>query len=362
VDDFFFTAASGTLIYFDSRSNDSTKQVRLYNPDNTEVFYLGAQADSGAYGLTQTGSYKLQVSSYNNTAGNYSFQLVDLKASPSLSLNPAAPINVLLNPLETKAYKFTGQVGQKVWLDGLNTSNTNVTAKLLNSSGLQIASTGDLSSDIELETLEANGEYYLVLQSNNTSATTANFRLLDNTGATPLTSLDNRNVSGNFGTSKRETVLYKFQGSENQTLYFNPTGGDVYNYYKLYSPDGSLLFSQYGSYDSEQKLPSSGEYVLAFVGNNQPNNNYALRIITPTDVTFPLVIGNTAVGEIAKAGQQNTYTFRGTEGQRLWFDSLAGAGNISANLYSPTGALLWNQGVGSDREPTTLSKKQVITA
>jgi hypothetical protein len=95
VQDFFFTAASDTLIYFDSRSNDSTKQVRLYNPDNTEIFYLGTQADSGAYGLTQTGSYKLQVSSYNNTAGNYSFQLVDLKASPSLSLNPAAPINVL---------------------------------------------------------------------------------------------------------------------------------------------------------------------------------------------------------------------------------------------------------------------------
>jgi len=352
VQDFFFTATSDTLIYFDSRSNDSTHQVRLYNPDNTQIFYLGAQADSGAYGLTQTGSYKLQVSNYYNTPGNYSFQLVDLKAADPLSFYPAAPTNVFLKPLETKAYKFTGQVGQKVWLDGLNTSSTNVTAKLLNSSGLQIAYTGDLSSDIELETLEADGEYYLVLQSNNTSETTANFRLLDSTGATPLTS----NVSGTFGTSKQETVLYKFQGSENQTLYFNPTGWDGYNYYKLYSPDGSLLFSQYGSYDSERKLPSSGEYVLAFVGNNQPNNNYALQIITPTDVTSPLVIGNTAVGEIAKAGQQNTYTFRGTEGQRLWFDSLAAIGNITGRLYSPTGNLLWGQGVESDREPTTLKE------
>jgi hypothetical protein len=147
----------------------------------------------------------------------------------------------------------------------------------LNSSGLQIASTVlDLSSDIELQTLEADGEYYLVLQSNNTSPTTANFRLLDNAGATTLTSLDNRNVSGNFGTSKQETVLYKFQGSENQTLYFDSTDGDYYNYYKLYSPDGSLLFSQYRNYDGEQKLPSSGEYVLAFVGNN-------LHLITITE-------------------------------------------------------------------------------
>ena len=354
VDEYSFTAASGTLIYFDGQSNDSTKRVGLLNPDSTNFpgfTGLDAQSDGGAYQLTQTGSYKLQV--YGSPAaatGNYSFQLVDLKASPTLALN--APINVSLNPRETKAYKFTGTVGQKVWLDGLNTSDTKVTAKLLNSSGRQVAYGGDLSGDIELQTLEADGEYYLVLQSNNTSATTANFRLLDNAGATTLTS----NVSGNFGTSKQETVLYKFQGSENQTLYFNSTDGNYYNHYKLYSPDGSLLLSQYTGYDGEQKLPSSGEYVLAFVGSNQSNNNYGLQIITPTDITSPLIIGNTAVGEIAKAGQKNTYTFSGTEGQRLFFDSLAGAGNISANLYSPTGVLLWSQGVGSDREPTALKE------
>ncbi|MEG4293357.1 DUF4114 domain-containing protein, partial [Microcoleus sp. D2B6] len=358
-DEYSFTAASGTLIYFDGQSNDSTKRVGLLNPDSTNFpgfTGLDAQSDSGAYQLTQTGSYKLQVyGSPATTTGNYSFQLVDLKASPTLALN--APINVSLNPRETKAYKFTGTVGQKVWLDGLNTSSTNVTAKLLNSSGRQVAYTGDLSGDIVLQTLEADGEYYLVLQSNNTSATTANFRLLDNAGATTLTSLDNRTVSGSFGASNRETVLYKFQGLEGQHLYFDRTDGDYYNSYYLYSPDGNRFYYNSLSYDSEpKKLPSSGEYLLAFVGNNNPNNNYGVRIVTPTDGAFSLTIGNTVNGEIAKAGQQNTYTFAGTEGQRLWFDSLLAASNIDGTLYSPTDTVIWSsQNLGSDLEPAALT-------
>nr|WP_228057013.1 putative Ig domain-containing protein [Tychonema sp. LEGE 07203] len=361
VDDYSFTAASGTLVYFDGRGNDWTKRVRLYNPDGTEVFSnLDNQSDYGAYQLTQTGNYKLQAYGYySDTTGNYSFQLVDLKAAPSLSLNTATPINVPLNPLETKAFKFTGAVDQKVWLDGLNASNPNITARLLNSSGRQVAYTGDLSGDIQLQTLEADGEYYLVLQSNNPSATVANFRLLDNTdtGATTLTSLDNRNVSGNFGASNRETVLYKFQGLEGQHLYFDRTDGDYYNNYYLYSPDGNRFYYNSLGYDSEPtKLPSSGEYVLAFAGNNNPNNNYGVRLVTPTDGVFSLTIGNTVNGEIVKAGQQNTYTFAGTEGQRLWFDSLLAAGNINGTLYSPTNAIIWNsQSLGSDLEPAALT-------
>ena len=360
VDEYSFTAASGTLVYFDGQSNDSTKRISLLKPNSTNNFVfsgLDAQSDSGAYQLTQTGSYKLQVYGSPATAtGNYSFQLVDLKASPTLVLN--APINVSLNPRETKAYKFTGTVGQKVWLDGLNTSSTNVTAKLLNSSGRQVVYTGDLSGDIELQTLEADGEYYLVLQSNNTLLTTANFRLLDNNaGAENLPSLDNINVSGKFGASNRETLLYKFQGLEGQRLYFDRTDGDYYNYYYLYSPDGNRFYYNSLSYDSEPtKLPSSGEYLLAFVGNNNPNNNYGVRIVTPTDATSSLTIGNTVNGEIAKAGQQNTYTFAGTEGQRLWFDSLLAAGNINGTLYSPTNAIIWNsQSLGSDLEPAALT-------
>ena len=118
------------------------------------------------------------------------------------------PEDVTLNPVETKAFKFTGTVGQKIWLDGLNASNPNVTAELLNSSGRQITRTSDLRSDIGLQTLEADGEYYLVLQSNNSTATTAQFQLLDNLNAT-IISLDTE-IRGDFGESKQEAYLYRF--------------------------------------------------------------------------------------------------------------------------------------------------------
>ena len=358
VDGYPFTATAGSLVYFDGQSNDGSKLVRLYNPDGTlsVINGISSQSDYGAYQLQQTGPYKLEIYGNNNTTGNYKFQLVDLKASPTLSLNSPTPTSVFLTALETKAFKFTGEVGQKVWLDGLNTSNPNVTAKLLNSSGVQVASTGDLSGDIELQTLEASGEYYLVLQSNNPSSTIINFRLLDDNGAQLLTFLDNNTISGNFGTASRETALYKFDGNKGERLYFNATQGNYYNYYYLYDPDGTRILYPYTGYDDEKVLPSDGQYTLVFKGNAGTDNKYGVQIITPEDQTFSIGIGdNPVVGEIAKPGQQNTYTFTGQEGQRLWFDSLAAATNISGTLYSPTGVKLWSQDVGSDLVEPTLT-------
>ncbi|MBX9253632.1 tandem-95 repeat protein [Desmonostoc muscorum CCALA 125] len=352
VDEYTFTAKAGTLVFLDGQGNDSQKRVRLYNPSGTAVFdNADNQADYGPYLLQESGTYRIQAYGSPTTTGAYKFQLLDLEAASALSLNTVT--NVPLAAKETKAYKFTGAVGQKIWFDALNTAFPNITARLYNPNGYQIYAQGDLRNDIGLQTITQSGTYYLVLSSDNTAAATASFRVLDNTAATNLT-LDTV-VSGNFGTNKNEAILYNFTGTKGDRLYFDRTDGSYYNFWRLQTPDGAELLTQRLSYDFELVLPSSGEYILSLYSYGDSSSTYSFKVVTPTPGTAAYTIGSTVSGTIGEAGEQDTYTFTGTAGQRLWFDSLFAAdGRIQGKLYSPTTVELWNTALSSDREFTTL--------
>jgi len=356
VDVYPIDANAGSLILFDGQGNDSSQRVRLFNPDGTLVFSnLDNRNDAGPYPLTQTGSYSLEVYGQSSSStGDYQFQLVELQAAPDLTLND--PLDVSLAAKETKVFQFNGSAGQQLWLDGLNTSDPRVTATVVNASGHPLATIDDLRNDSELLTLEAEGDYYLVLQSDNAAATTASFRLLDAAAANLLT--PDSDISGDFGSSRRETQLYRFSGSEDQRLYFESVIGDSGNRYQLYSPDGQRLFSRGLSSDFEiAALPSDGEYILALIGAGRANNNYSLRAIAPASSELPLTIGDTITGEIAEVGEQTTYTFEGSANQRLFFDSLAAGNNVNAILYSPTGVQVWQQETDRDGDPTLLTEE-----
>ena len=364
VDSYTLTANAGTLVFFNGQGDNWQLRSRLYHPDETLVYNnLDNRSDAGPYLLTQTGTYRLEAYGfYGSTVGNYSFQLLDLSSAPELTLNTDTSIS--LAPVEAKAYKFTGGVDQKIWFDGLNTTNPNVTAALYNPNG-SLLSSGSLSNlqlDTVLLSLEAEGTYYLVLSSNNSSATEAEFRLLDNSEAEEL-AFDTQ-ISGDFGQSKREAFLYKFNGVAGDRLYFDRFDGDYNNYWLLSGPEGNSIASNRLNADLEVVLPGDGEYLLSVYGYGGSNSAYEFRVETSSSGTPEVTRGTPITGEISVAGEQDTYTFEGTENQWLWFDSLATASGIEARLYSPSGTNLWRtspttdngHNVAGDREPTFLKE------
>uniref|UniRef100_UPI001E494552 Ig-like domain-containing protein n=1 Tax=Cyanothece sp. BG0011 TaxID=2082950 RepID=UPI001E494552 len=348
IDTYTFTANAGTLIYFDGQDTSNFNfYANLKNPDGSSVVNgLWTGFDYGAYLLPQTGEYTIEVRGNGNSiTGDYSFKLVELKTSVNIDLN--IQNDIALNPFETKGFKFTGTAGQKIWFDGLNTTNPNITARLLNSSGRQISSLSDLRGDIGLQTLESDGDYYLVLQSNNNADTTASFKLLDNSNAT-LIDLDTE-ISGDFGESTLETHLYRFNGTEGQRLYFDRIDGDFWNSYYIYDPSGQQLFSQRFHADYEGiTLVADGEYTFIVQGTvNASNNNYNLTIVTPEFTTNSITIDEIINGEISEPGEQDTYTFDAIIGQQIWLDELLGNSSIVATLYSPSNRQVFSTNFGS---------------
>jgi RHS repeat-associated protein len=347
-----FTASSGTFVYFDSQiAAELGNQVtaRLLDSSNNQVFSTNAASDSNLIQLQQSGTYTLRLEGN----GDYRYQLIDLGAAVDLTLN--AVTNVSLNPGKAAySYKFNGTVGQQLFYDALNSNNPNATVRLFTPSGRQILNT-QAQSDSEFITLNESGIYYVIVSGKEATDTSVSFRLLDNSasGAASLT-LDT-NIYNTFSNGGFETDLYRFNGTAGQYLYFDSLKGASTNTWTLYSPGGQQLARSYLDKDFEIALPSAGQYLLALTGIGGSVADYQFRVVTPVQTTTSISLGSTISGSISEAGEQDTYTFNGTAGKHLFFDSIT-SGQESIKLLSPSGLEIFNPFDSKYKELFTLAE------
>jgi RHS repeat-associated protein len=336
-----FTASAGTLVYFDAFDVDSDAvSVTLLNPSGSTVSALNgsnASWDSSVpIQLQQTGTYTLRVQG----TGDYGYSLLDLAASPTLSLNATASIPSI-QAWGTTAYKFDGAVGQKLYYDGL-TNNPGVSLKLISPSGRQIdtftaAEYWTNYATDRLNTLTESGTHYLLVSNEQaTASTNISFRLLDRTSAATLN--PDAVVEGTFAPNTFETDLYRFNGQAGQYLYFDALNASPSNTWSLYGPGGQVLGNRTsGANDFELALPGDGEYLLALQGYGGSPASYRFQVVTPTFPPVPMTVGTTVSGTIGEPGEKDTYTFNGTAGQRLYFDGISDSGYKGVRLLSPSG-------------------------
>jgi RHS repeat-associated protein len=347
-----FTASSGTFVYFDSQiAAELGNQVtaRLLDSSNNQVFSTNAASDSNLIQLQQSGTYTLRLEGN----GDYRYQLIDLGAAVDLTLN--AVTNVSLNPGKAAySYKFNGTVGQQLFYDALNSNNPNATVRLFTPSGRQILNT-QAQSDSEFITLNESGIYYVIVSGKEASDTSVSFRLLDNSasGAASLT-LDT-NIYNTFSNGGFGTDLYRFNGTAGQYLYFDSIAGTTPNIWTLYGPSGQQLARNELDKDFEIALPSAGQYLLALTGIGGSVADYQFRVVTPVQTTTSISLGSTISGSISEAGEQDTYTFSGTAGKHLFFDSIT-SGQESIKLLSPSGLEIFNPFDSKYKELFTLAE------
>ncbi|MEC4895478.1 MAG: putative Ig domain-containing protein, partial [Oscillatoria sp. PMC 1051.18] len=351
-----FTANAGQRLYFDRSEGDY--YYSLYAPDGKKLFDSNFSSDYEIDILPSDGEYTLVVSGYGYSNDNYRLRVV----TPDEITAPMTVNNTVTGELlelgEQHIYTFTGNNNQRLFFDSL-TGTGGITAQLVSPSGKTVIST-NVYSDEKPVMLSETGTYRLVIDGTGDDIGTYSFRLLDWTSTTPI-SFDTP-ISGDFGLSQRETHLYRFSGTEGQELFFNQTAGDYWNYYALYGTDGKQFFNQRLSYDKELTLPYTGDYILALQGRGYSNNTYELEIVTPESLTNNLTLGETISSSISEAGETDSYTFTGTPGQILYFDSLfASSYYINAQLFTPSGKQLWNQDVGGDRQPFILPEVGTYT-
>ncbi|KYC37632.1 hypothetical protein WA1_39915 [Scytonema hofmannii PCC 7110] len=155
---------------------------------------------------------------------------------------------------ENDTYTFSGTVSQQLYFDALNTNDPNFTVRLYTPSGLELYN-GSIQNDRGPDTvinyfgifpgftLTETGTYRLVVDGNREATGDYNFRVLNYSDAFELTFENNATqlTTGSFGSDRKETDIYRFSGTQGQSIYIDNIGGSYDDYWTLYGPGGQVV-------------------------------------------------------------------------------------------------------------------------
>ena len=365
-DVYTFTGTTGQRLYFDVINNGGyyTHSASLKSASGEEYFSRSLSAgDLSPFTLKESGTYRLVVDGNGENTGNYSFSLMDVGAATSIALD--TDISGQLNPgQETHFYKLSGTTGQQLYMDSLM-SASNVNWRLYDSGNKDIGNSS-MSSDWEV-TLPNTDSYTLAIQGSNSSPVDYKFRLITPdtiTSALTLGSNATPNAISTAITEKGEQDVYTFTGTTGQRLYFDVinNGGSSTHSASLKSASGEEYFNRYLSSGdlSPFTLKESGTYRLVVDGNGENTGNYSFRM-ADLGLASSLTLGAPLSGSLS-ANQVQLYTFNGTQGQRLKFDSLLAASGADWVLYGAGNSVVGSSSLGSDFERVLPSTDNYILA
>jgi RHS repeat-associated protein len=349
-----FSSTTNQYLYFENTSTNPESTWTLYGPGN-QAIATGLSGTDRELTIT-TGNYVLALNGVSSAATNYQFRAVTSSLSPS-SISLGISVGGSINAIgEQDTYTFSAQTsGQRVFFDSLTGSST-IGVRIISPSGAVVYDR-KTTEQSEPFTLYEAGTYRVVVDGEGKTTGNYSFRLLDLAQATNLTL--NISTSGTLNPGS-QAQLYKFTGTKGQHLYFDLFGEWNTNNasgWALYGPNNQLVVSNFnrqsGTSDLETKLTGDGTYTLMIGGKSNviTAESFQFRVTTPQALT----LGSTVPGSINISGKQDTYTFDGRAGTRLFFDSLGGSSNVTAKLFSPSGkeVTTWSANTDSN-EPLSL--------
>src|SRR5262249_19042360 len=127
---------------------------------------------------------------------------------------------------------------------------------------------------------------------------------------------------------------------------FRTRAGGTSTNWRLVDPHGNDVFSQPFNGDAGyQTLPATGAYTLLVEGGISDPGPVTYRFnVQPVPVETGTVASDVEVDRtVSTAGEEQTFTFQGTEGQRIDFDgSEANVLGLAARLVAPSGATVFS--------------------
>jgi hypothetical protein len=278
--------------------------------------------------------------------------VVQWTAPPAVILGDTV-LGRITAPGEQDEFTFSGTAGQRLYFDPLQYSGDYYQWRMdvYSPSGLKVIDGATFGWDQnKLLTLLENGNYRVVVRTRADQVGSYGFSVI-NIGLVPVVPFDVI-VKGQLSPASEDDV-YRFTGNKGQKLYFDQLSKNGTFDWVLYDAGNQAVISRSNFSDMEVDLPSDGEYVLAIRGQGGLTDisDYSFKIVTPDLITQPLSLNGVVSGSIAEKGGQDTYTFTGSAGQQLFYDALGGASGLSVRVKDPTGRVVFDTFVSSDRGP-----------
>ena len=329
---------AGQRLYFDGLGANVGAQWYLYGPNNTALVGAGIGADFEVT-LGQSGPHVLVLYGTRVDPVPYSIQGVGISVtSRALTLGSTATGSIAKQGNQ-EVYTFTGAPGQRIIYDGMDADSLQINARLVNPSGGVIWERNS-DTDVEPVTLLEPGTHTLVIDGIGAVTGPYRFRLL-NVADQPVLPLDTVITETlDPGVSAR---VYRLQGTAGDRLYFDGLGANAGAAWYLYGPNNVAVSGTGIGSDMEVILGQSGLFVLGIFGSSANPLPFSVQVLSFESPSDSLTLGSTVSGTIALPGDQHTYTFTGSVGQRIYYDALdADFEQIYCRLISPSGILVWD--------------------
>jgi hypothetical protein len=345
-----YNAPAGLTVALDNQiAAPSSLLIDLLDPFGNPVFSTDAATDVGATVLPRGGKYMLRVHGRSSTAtGSYQFNLLDLAADSS-PLTLGTTVSDTLPAFQLKTYQFSGTVGERVFYDGLGSPSLQIYASLDGPSGsvFHFSQPGTQGGP---NILPSTGTYTLTIFSNDPSSGAYSFNLR-NAAETiaPLTL--GTPITGTLA-NPGDGAAYTFTGTAGERVFliYKPAVNSAISF-NLQGPDGEQLFIQGAA--SPIVLPVTGPYTLVSTGSFLATGGYSFNLRQPAFPITPLTLGTPITGTLANPGDQAVYTFTGTAGQHIAFETLLpGFAGFNVHLVSPSSLI--NQEFAADTGLLTL--------
>ena len=353
---FTFSGTAGEPLYFNGKFvSAGGGNWTLYGPNNSYVSSASLGGDFEPR-LPNNGTYVLVLANganpltYSNQVNSYTVVTNAVSLGTVLTNNLVQPGDQVYNA-------FNGSAGQRIYIDSLISTYSSIQTYLYSPDGVLLGS-ANASSDFGPITLPISGTYYLQFDGNSDTVGAISAQILD-IDAQPALPL-NTDLVGSL--SPNVSQIYKLSGTAGQPLYFNAKGvvGAGAGWY-LYGPNNVQVNANSLGGDFEQILPFSGTYALVLANAANPVN-YSNQVNNFSYATNALSLSTGVTTTLVHPGDQLYYTFTGTVGQRLYFDSReTNYLGINVVLISPAGATLMNINSYSDSGPFTLTQNGTYT-
>jgi RHS repeat-associated protein len=375
-DNYTFTLANDSLLYFDSLTDDFNFSWSLTGPGGTAVSNLSFTTSDGSSGPVDpalplpAGPYTLTVVASGQTTGAYSFRLLDL--SQATPLTPRVPVSGTLAPANsTNAYRFTGAAGDHYSFVPSTSSFSNEYWRLLDPYGNLVFS-DPLGSDPGTITLLASGTYTLLVEGYIGDTGTAGYSFTANflghtppapPGGTALTV--GSTVNGTLAAGQQE--VYNFTLAKKSLLYFDSLTNNSGILWSLTGPGGTAVSSRsFAASDGNSFLGDpvlslpAGSYTLTVAGSGQTTGAYSFRLLDLSQAT-PLTPGTPVAGTLAPGDSTAVYNFPASAGSSYYFASRQGGGSDFWRLIDPYGNVLFGTALSGDGGRLTLTATGTYT-
>ena len=333
VDQYTFTLAAATKLYFDALAGDADFVWTLADDvptshvtDRSWTASDGAGIADGSVVLDlAAGNYTLSVET-GTVTGDYSFRLLDLASTTPLTVGTAT--NGTLQPgAATDRYAFTVTAGERFLLDVSNYGGPAGGHWRLLDASSSVVGSGSLADSATAIDLTSGGSYTLLIEGDiaDTTATQDYTLTVDLLSiATTQTLALATTTSGSIATAGTVDE-YTYAGTAGERLFLDVLSADADQFtLTLYGGDGRVLLEITDGEDDTATaaalaavtLDATETYSLIVSHSGGGIGAYSFRVLDVA-VQPQLQFEIETVGALAVTNEDDLFRFTGTAGQRL---------------------------------------------